>query len=153
MILRAMCLISFSAVIRQEIMIGMMVLVTLDCSVSFSEEEIVRVKVVKTVKAIVTAYCPRKCCCGKHADGQTALGRDARKRGAAVDPKAIPYRSYLKIEGASGYVYVDDTGGAMRQSWKRGRYHVDLRFRDHKSALEWGRRENVQVTIYRRVRP
>lgn len=100
----------------------------------------------KTVKMLVTAYCPCKICCGKHANGETSLGDNAYVLdGVAADPKAIPYRTDLWIPGV-GVKEVDDTGGAMRQSWKKMIYHIDLRFKDHQSALNWGRRWlNVQV--------
>jgi 3D (Asp-Asp-Asp) domain-containing protein len=99
------------------------------------------------VKALVTAYCPCEKCCGKLANGSTSTGRDASKHsGVAADPKAIPYGSVVKLPGV-GLREVDDTGGAMRQSWKNGTYHLDLRFRSHDEALRWGRKWMV-VEIY-----
>jgi len=94
----------------------------------------------KTVKMLVTAYCPEKCCCGEYANGRTSKNDDAYIcDGVAADPKAIPYRTKLKIPGV-GIKEVDDTGGGMRQSWKKGVYHIDLRFKDHQKALNWGKR-------------
>lgn len=90
---------------------------------------------------LVTAYCPCRKCCGKDADGRTSRGRDAFKtRGVAVDPTVIPYGTVAAIPGAGQFI-ADDTGGAMRQDWrKRGIVHIDLRFSSHGDALAWGRR-------------
>jgi len=86
----------------------------------------------------VTGYCPCKKCCGKFADGKTSIGRDAWKTyGIAADPKLLPYGTRLDIPGI-GIRIVDDTGGAMRQSAKKGIYHVDVRFHDHNKAKEFG---------------
>jgi len=99
------------------------------------------------IKALVTAYCPCSKCCGKQADGSTSTGRDAKKySGVAADPKAISYGRVVSIPGV-GYRQVDDTGGAMRRSWRKGIYHLDLRFRSHQDALRWGRKWMV-VEVY-----
>lgn len=104
------------------------------------------------VQAKVTAYCPGPCCCGRHANGRTSTGRDARLPGAAVAPDAVPYGSMLWIDGA-GFRLADDTGGAMRQSWRRrGVIHVDLRKRTHAEALRWGVRQ-LRMAIYRPAPP
>ena len=102
------------------------------------------------IHAKVTAYCAGACCCGAHADGKTATGRDARLPGAAAAPAALPYGSVIWIHGA-GYRVIDDTGGAMRQSWRRGVVHVDLRCTSHAAARRWGVRW-IYVALYARVR-
>jgi 3D (Asp-Asp-Asp) domain-containing protein len=103
---------------------------------------------VKTVRAIVTAYCPCSKCCGVHANGRTALNDDAWVcDGVAVDFNLIPRRWWVLIPGV-GLKEADDTGGAMRQAGKRGIYHIDLRFANHQQALNWGRRE-MEIEIYR----
>lgn len=90
-------------------------------------------------KMLVTAYCPCKICCGEFADNLTATGRDATiPNGVAVDFNLIPRWSKLKIPGV-GVRIADDTGGAMRQSAKKGIYHIDVRFKTHQEALNWGR--------------
>lgn len=95
----------------------------------------------RKVSAIVTAYCPCRRCCGKYADGITATGRNAyTTRGVAVDGKLIKKGSWVTIPGVGKFL-ADDVGGAMRQSAKKGRYHVDLRFSTHEEALQWGRKE------------
>ena len=87
---------------------------------------------------LVTAYCPCKKCCGKRANGITSIGDNAYQcDGVAADPRAIPYRTKLKLPYA-GVKEVDDTGGDMRKSWKKGIYHIDLRFKEHQDALDWG---------------
>lgn len=96
----------------------------------------------KTIAAKVTAYCACKICCEADADGRTAWWRGDSKgyashRGCAIAPKVIPYGTYLNIPGY-GRVQADDTGGAMRQSAKRGVVHIDLRFNTHSEAKEWG---------------
>jgi len=99
------------------------------------------------IKALVTGYCPCSKCCGRQADGSTSTGRDARKYpGVAADPKAISYGCVVNIPGV-GYRQVDDTGGAMRRSWRKGIYHLDLRFRSHQDALRWGRKW-MMVEVY-----
>ena len=86
----------------------------------------------------VTAYCPCKICCGKFADGKTSCGKDAWKTlGVAADPKLLQYSTKLVIPGI-GVREVDDTGGAMRQSAKKGIWHIDVRFHDHNEALQFG---------------
>ena len=101
----------------------------------------------RVVEAKVTAYCPCFLCCGTYSgEGKTSRGRDARKtRGVAVDPKAIAYGSNVTIPGYGTFI-ADDTGGAMRQSWKKGIVHIDLRFHDHKEALKFGVK-HLQVII------
>jgi len=100
------------------------------------------------VEAVVTAYCPCRICCGQYADGVTATGRDARLPGIAVDPKRIPYGSRVYIPGL-GWRTADDTGGAMRQSGRRGIVHIDVRMPNHKAARLWGVKR-LTVTILKK---
>lgn len=92
-------------------------------------------------KALTTGYCPCDICCGTHANGRTAINRKVLEEpfGIAVEPKLLPYRTFLSVPGY-GYAMIDDTGGAMRQSAKKGILHLDLRFGDHQTARRWGRR-------------
>jgi len=120
--------------------------------------------------AQVTAYCPCKICCGKTPD-DPAYGITSRQvnvlsgdpndaYGIAADPRAIPYGTFVYIPGywesiqnnktfvPTQLPYVDDTGGAMRQSWEqRGVIHLDVRYRTHKAARTWGVRM-MQVFVY-----
>ena len=92
----------------------------------------------KTVRARVTAYDPSERCCGDSADGFTSLNDNAWVMdGAAVDPRAIPYRSVLEIPGI-GLREADDTGSAMAHSWDAGEYHVDVRMAYYYEAKLWG---------------
>jgi 3D (Asp-Asp-Asp) domain-containing protein len=103
-----------------------------------SEPEILKFPPYRRLHAKITAYCPGSCCCAGFSDGLTAIGRDAYStRGVAVDNKLIKLRSLVSIPGI-GMLEADDTGGAMRQSGKKGIYHIDLRFPTHQEALEWG---------------
>lgn len=99
----------------------------------------------KQVVALVTAYCPCTKCCGKSSNGVTSTGKDAYSRGVAVDPKAIPYGATVVIPGY-GTVKADDTGGAMRKAWSEGKYHLDVRYKRHGDALQWGRRR-LRITV------
>jgi 3D (Asp-Asp-Asp) domain-containing protein len=107
-----------------------------------------RYRRIATRKTLVTAYCPCKICCGKSANGVTSTGRNAfRFTGVAADPTAIPYGNFVRIPGV-GFRKVDDTGGAMRQSWRKGVYHLDLRFKTHEEARQWGRKW-MKVDVYK----
>lgn len=96
----------------------------------------------RNCKVVATAYCPCKICCGKHADGKTAIGEDAMKAGVAVDPKLfklgqtmfdIPeYRRGKNRNGS--WIPADDTGRAIRG------FRIDVRFETHEEALKWGRK-------------
>ena len=86
----------------------------------------------RTVQVRATAYCPCAICCGKHADGKTAIGRDATTKGVAVDPRKIKLRSYLDIPGYANWVMADDTGRAIKGN------RIDIRFRTHEEAVKFG---------------
>lgn len=97
--------------------------------------------------AIVTAYCPCRRCCGSHADGRTSTGTSAWLKGAAADPAAVAYGTRIYVEGY-GYAVVDDTGGAMRRTYRRsGMIHIDLRMTYHHEARSWGRK-TMKIRIY-----
>ena len=79
--------------------------------------------------------------------------------GYAVDPRAIPYGTPIFVPGYWDSINrnnnfvpqmmpkTDDTGGAMRQSWRKGILHIDVRYRTHSAALRWGKR-NMKVFVY-----
>lgn len=97
--------------------------------------------------AIVTAYCPCSRCCGRGAQGQTSQGTSAWKPGIAADPQALDYGTKVYVPGY-GTFRVDDTGGAMRRSWRRnGQLHVDIRLTYHWQAREWGHR-TMKIRVY-----
>lgn len=97
------------------------------------------------VEVKATAYCPCSRCCGRFADGMTSMGRDAGFPGVAVDPKRIPYGTIIEIPGI-GKLEADDTGSAMRNA--EG-LHIDIRFRTHEEALQWGV-QTIVVKIFER---
>ena len=99
-----------------------------------------------------TAYCPCKKCCGKHANGITATGRDASKAGIAVDRSIIPLGARVDVPGYArganengSWILADDTGGAIK-----GR-RIDVRFEKHSDALEWGVK-NITIRVWTKKR-
>jgi 3D (Asp-Asp-Asp) domain-containing protein len=101
---------------------------------------------------LTTGYCPCQQCCGWRRDwlgrpvyasgslagqrkqvGVTASGVRARKGTIAADTKLYPFGTVFFIDGY-GYGQVEDRGGDIKGE------HVDLFFRSHEEALEWGRR-------------
>lgn len=113
------------------------------------------------LEVIATAYCPCTICCGVRASGLTADGTDTKTwpYGIAVDPKVIPYETPILIPVGAGYLdhqqpedrifYADDTGGIIRRRTRStGTVHIDLRFRRHSSAREFGIK-TIIIWIYR----
>ncbi|MCK5528976.1 MAG: 3D domain-containing protein [Kiritimatiellae bacterium] len=109
---------------------------------------------------LTTGYCKCGECCGwkrnwygravysygpnkgkKKVVGQTASGTIARPGTIAADTKLYPFGTIIYIEGY-GYGRVEDRGGAINGQ------HIDLYFRSHKQALEWGRR-TVKARIWK----
>jgi len=77
-----------------------------------------------------TGYAPWH---GKGVDDITAIGMRAGYGVVAVDPRVVPLRSILYIEGY-GKAVAGDTGGAIK-----GR-RIDLGFSSAREAYKWGRR-------------
>ena len=74
--------------------------------------------------------------------GQTASGTKAKPgRTIAADTGVFPFGTKMKIPGY-GWGVVEDRGGAIQGN------RIDLFFRTHKQALEWGRQQ-VRVEIVR----
>jgi len=94
-----------------------------------------------------SAYCSCEICCYPYSDGVTSRGVDAKTKGVAVDPKIIPYGSIIEIPNY-GTVVADDTGGAMRGRDKNGLVKIDVRFKTHQEALNWGRNK-LTIKIYK----
>lgn len=110
---------------------------------------------------VATAYCAKSCCCGPRAVGLTADGTDTKTwpYGVAVDPKIIPYETPILIPVGAGYLdrqsptervwYADDTGGIIRRRTRStGIPHIDLRFRTHRAAQQFGIKR-ITIWIYR----
>ena len=104
------------------------------------------------VEASATAYCLCKKCCGKNPDhpyyGYTYSGIKIEKgtgmKVIAVDPKFIPIKSKVYVEGLNGawdygHAIAADTGSAIKE------LKIDLYMDTHEEALEWGRRK---VNVY-----
>ena len=113
----------------------------------------------RTVTLLTTGYCRCGQCCGwtrnwllrpVHAYGPqkgkpkkvglTASGVMARRGTLAADTRLYPFGTVIYIEGY-GYGRVEDRGGAIKGQ------HLDLFFRTHRQALEWGR-QTRQVKVW-----
>ncbi len=107
----------------------------------------------------VTAYCPCGICCGWERNwrfqpvynygpnkghrkivGQTASGTQARPGTIAADTSLYPFGTIMYVPGY-GYGQVEDRGGAIRGQ------RLDLFYRTHQQALEWGR-QHKQVKVW-----
>lgn len=101
---------------------------------------------------LTTGYCPCRECCGWERNwlgrpvyasgplkgqrkvlGMTASGTKARRGTLAADTLRYPFGTIMRIDGY-GYGRVEDRGGAIKGD------HIDLFFKSHADALEWGRR-------------
>lgn len=106
-----------------------------------------RFGVYRSVRALVTAYCPCQRCCGVNARGITSTGTTAWRPGAAADPRRMAYGTQIYVPGY-GLAVIDDTGGAMRQSHvRRNQLHLDMRMTYHYEARQWGRRY-LYIRVY-----
>lgn len=103
------------------------------------------------IRTIVTGYSPYDIGDRGRADTEdtkTATMTDWRSHpyGIAVDPRIIPYGTYIQVPGyleraePDSAWKVDDTGGKMRQSWRRGVLHIDVRFKTEASARQFGKK-------------
>jgi len=90
-------------------------------------------KTVRTLRMLATAYDPGPRSCGKWASGRTAIGMKAGHGVVAVDPRVIPMRTKLYVEGY-GYCIAGDTGGAIKGN------RIDLGFNTYREAIRFGRR-------------
>ncbi len=106
----------------------------------------------------VTAYCPCGLCCGWKRNwrgkpvvaygpqkgqpkqvGVTASGSRVRPGTIAADTSIFPFGTIMYVPGY-GYGMVEDRGGAIKG------YKIDLYYRTHQQAMEWGRqRKQVKV--------
>ncbi len=108
---------------------------------------------------VTTGYCDCGECCGWERNwlfrpvysygplrgkpkkiGQTASGLMAKRGTIAADTKLYPFGTVMYIEGY-GYGRVEDRGGDIKGQ------HIDLFFRTHRQALEWGR-QTQQVKVW-----
>lgn len=94
--------------------------------------------------AEVCAYCPCAECCGENANGKTSEGKDAWGKGVAVPVGGpIPLGSEVAVPGW-GWGPADDRTKAEYEDGKS--LKIEIRFRSHEAALEWGvKRLTIQV--------
>jgi len=101
----------------------------------------------RTIRMLVTAYCPCKKCCGKFSDNITASGKNVysnRSMFVAADTRLLKFGTMLSIPGYYGAraVPVLDRGSRIR-----GR-RLDVFFLSHRRARKWGRQYlDVKVHI------
>lgn len=75
------------------------------------------------------------------AVGITASGTRAKPGTIAADTRRYPFGTVMYVPGY-GYGRVEDRGGAIRGE------KLDLYFRSHREALQWGRRiEKVKIWL------
>jgi 3D (Asp-Asp-Asp) domain-containing protein len=87
----------------------------------------------RQVQVEATAYDPGPVDPERGWVGNTSLGLRARFGIIAVDPRVIPYRSLMYVEGY-GVGYAGDTGGAIKGK------RIDLCYNTTREAFAWGRR-------------
>jgi len=75
--------------------------------------------------------------------GITASGTRAVKGTIAADTNHYPFGTIMYVPGY-GYGRVEDRGSAIK-----GPNRLDVFFKKKKQALDWGRRKNVTVTVWR----
>ena len=89
--------------------------------------------VIRTFIANCTAYSARP---GAHG----SIGEPVHRGTCAVDPKFVPYRSEMWIEGY-GYAYANDCGSAVKNNV------VDLFMPNNSDCIKWGRRNKTAYIL------
>ena len=91
---------------------------------------------------VVTKYLPTSPAYGKFNTGRTStlLKADPNARIVAVDPKVIPYGSWIWIEGL-GWYQAQDCG-----AWIKG-FRLDVLTATEKDALEYGKQERFAIVV------
>ena len=104
----------------------------------------------RTIRMLVTAYCPCRKCCGKFSDNVTASGKSVyanRSRFVAADTGLLKFGTMVSIPGYHGArpVPVLDRGSKIRGK------RLDVFFLSHRRAREWGSQYlNVKVSVKNR---
>lgn len=90
----------------------------------------------------ITKYVPRSEAYGKFNDGFTATmtKADPKNRIVAVDPKLIPYGSWLWVEGL-GWYRAEDCGGAIKG------FRLDILTATEKDAMEYGKQDRFVIVV------
>ena len=78
----------------------------------------------------ITAYCSCSRCCGKYANGITAMGTRATSGRTVAAPPGYKFGTKLLINGKQ-YI-VEDRGGAIKGN------RIDMYVNSHSEALRWG---------------
>jgi len=95
---------------------------------------------VRSYRMLATAYGPGPGSNSFEFAGITKLGWRTRHGIVAVDPKVIPLRSLLYIEGY-GLAWAGDVGGAIKGK------RIDLCFNKTTEALKWGKRHTYVYVL------
>lgn len=90
----------------------------------------------------VTMYLPRSEAYGRFNDGLTATltKADPQARLVAVDPKLIPYGSWLWIEGL-GWFRAEDCGSAIKG------FRLDVLVATEEEAMRFGKQERFVIVV------
>jgi 3D (Asp-Asp-Asp) domain-containing protein len=90
----------------------------------------------------VTMYIPRSPKYGKDNDGitSTLIKADPEARIVAVDPKLIPYKSWVWVEGL-GWYRADDCGGAIKG------FRLDILTATEEEAMEYGKQDRFVIVV------
>jgi 3D (Asp-Asp-Asp) domain-containing protein len=90
----------------------------------------------------VTKYLPRSAAYGKFNDGYTAtlVKADPAQRIVAVDPKLVPYGSWLWIEGL-GWYRAEDCGSAIKG------FRLDLLTATERDAMAFGKQDRFVIVV------
>lgn len=105
-----------------------------------------RIRPVKTLRMLVTAYSPDWRSCGDSADGITASGYTVNTNASnlvAADTSILPFGTILTIPGYNnGWpVPVLDRGGAIKGN------RLDVLYPTHEQAIIWGK-QWIEVTVW-----
>jgi 3D (Asp-Asp-Asp) domain-containing protein len=87
-------------------------------------------------------YIPRSPKYGKDNDGitSTLIKADPEARIVAVDPKLIPYKSWVWVEGL-GWYRADDCGGAIKG------FRLDILTATEEEAMEYGKQDRFVIVV------
>jgi len=90
----------------------------------------------------VTKYLPRDPAYGKFNDGLTStlLKADPKARIVAVDPKLIPYHSWVWVEGL-GWYRAEDCGSAIKG------FRLDLLTATERDAMTFGKQNRFVIVV------
>ena len=90
----------------------------------------------------ITKYLPNSPAYGKFNDGFTATmtKADPRARIVAVDPKLVPYGSWVWIEGL-GWYRAEDCGSAIKG------YRLDVLTATERDAMKYGKQDRFVIVV------